>query len=705
MKKYIISLALSALIAVPVFAQVNKTTKKTDKTKPAPKEVLDRSIRPLPGPAPTVLVGNYDSFELPNGLKVFVVENHKIPRVSYTLTLNYDPILEGENAGYVNAAGQLLRTGTTTRSKDQLDEAIDFIGANLETSADGLNASALKKHNEELLTIMSDIILNSSFKQEELDKIIKQTLSGLESEKNDPSAISDKIGKILVYGKDHPYGEPMSEKTVNSITLDKCTNFYKSYFRPNIAFLAIVGDITTAEAKALTEKYFSSWSRGDVPTAKYDTPQPPRTPVVAIMDRPNAVQTTLSIGYPVELRPGSENAIKARVTNTILGGGTFRLFNNLREKHAYTYGAYSQLSPDKLIGRFSATAEVANAVTDSSVTQILYEMNRMRSELVPLDELTLIKNYLSGNFSLSLENPATVANFAINTARYNLPRDYYANYLKNLASVTSEDVQTMANQYIRPDNSYILAVGKAEEIASKLKHFTKDGKIRYYDIDGNIYDPENLLKPAPAGVTASSVISNYVNAIGGAKKLAKVKDVVMHMTSNMQGMTINIDTYQKVPNKILVEVSMGEMNLQKQVYDGTRGRSVSPMQGEDKEMEGKELDEMKYQAFMFPELDYAGHGMKTELLGMEQVNGKDAYKLIVTYPNGNTDTDYFDVVSGLRVRSNGESGVKDFADYKAVDGILFPHSLTQEMGPQTMKLEVSSIVINSKVKDDMFLVK
>jgi hypothetical protein len=196
-----------------------------------------------------------------------------------------------------------------------------------------------------------------------------------------------------------------------------------------------------------------------------------------------------------------------------------------------------------------------------------------------------------------------------------------------------------------------------------------------------------------------------VTAIGGAKKLGKVKDIAMHMTSNMQGMTISIDTYQKAPNKILVEVSMGEMKLQKQVYDGVRGRTVSPMQGEDKELQGKELEEMKYQSLMFPEINYPGYGMKTELLGMEQVNGKDAYKLVITYPNGNTDTDYFDVVSGLRVRSIGQSGVKDLADYKAVDGILFPHSMSQEMGPQSMKLTVTSIAINSKIKDEMFLVK
>ena len=698
-------LFFAILISLPLAAQVNKTTQTKKAQKPVAKEKLDRSKQPAAAPAPVIKIGDYQSFELANGLKVFVVENHKIPRVSYSLVLDFTPIFEGADAGYVDFAGQLMRTGTTTLSKDQIDEAVDFIGASFNPSADGFSASCLSKHNEELLGIMSDVVLNATFKQEELEKIRTQALSGLEAEKNDPAAIATRVSAKLVYGATHPYGEMMNEESVKKITLDKCNEFYKNYYKPNVGYLAIVGDITLAQAKPLIEKYFGSWQRGDVPLKTYTAPKAPAKPVVAIVDRPNAVQSTLNVSYPLDLKPNSPDVIKAQVTNTVLGGGTFRLFNNLREKHGWTYGAYSQLTRDKLIGRFTASAEVRNPVTDSSLTQIIYEMGRLRSEPVPVDELSMVKNYMMGNFGRSLENPATVANFAINTARYNLPKDYYANYLTNMSAVSSSDVQAMAQKYITPDNAYMLVVGKAEDVAPKLAQFTKGGKIQYYDIEGNFYDPSKKVKAAPAGITAETVLSNYVIAAGGAKNLLKVKDLTMHMTSSMQGMTLAFDFFRKAPDKFMVQVSMGTNVVQKQVFDGTRGKAISPMQGEDKELEGKELETMKYEAILNPELDYASHGFKAALLGMEEVNGKDAYKIEVTYPNGSKKTDYYDAVSNLPVRSIGDNGVSDYGDYRAVNGVMFPYSVSQEMGPQTMKLVVASIEMNTKMKDDVFMIK
>jgi zinc protease len=707
MRTKTISLFFAILLSLPLAAQVSKTkqTKKVQDNKTVQKEQLDRSKQPAAAPAPVIKIGEYQSFELPNGLKVFVVENHKIPRVSYSLVLDYAPILEGADAGYVDFAGQLMRTGTLTRTKDQIDEAVDFIGASFDPSADGFSASCLSKHNEELLGIMSDVVMNATFKQEELEKIRTQTLSGLEAEKNDPSAIATRVSAKLVYGATHPYGETMNEESVKKITLEKCNEFYKNYYKPNVGYLAIVGDITLAQAKPLIEKYFGGWQRGDVPTATYTTPKAPAKTVVAIVDRPNAVQSTLNVAYPLDLKPNSEDVIKAQVTNTVLGGGTFRLFNNLREKHGWTYGCYSSLAKDKLIGRFTASAEVRNPVTDSSLTQIIFEMGRLRTEPVPDAELNMVKNYMMGNFGRSLENPVTVANFAINTARYNLPKDYYANYLTNMSAVTSADVQAMAQKYIKPDNAYILVVGKAEEVASKLSQFSKGSNIQYYDIDGNFFDPSVKIKPAPAGVTAETVISNFVTASGGAKKLAKIKDLTMHMTSSMQGMTLSFDFFRKAPNKYVVQVSMGPTVVQKQVFDGTRGRAISPMQGEDKELDGKELEAMKYEAILNPELDYAAHGFKAVLLGMEEIKGTDAYKIEVTYPNGSKKTDYYDVASALLIRSIGDNGVTELSDYRAVDGIMFPYSLNQEMGPQTMKLVVASIEMNTKMKDDVFLIK
>lgn len=706
MKSKILSFLFIILVSLPLAAQVSKKqTKKVTTPAPAPKEVLDRSKRPEPGPAPIIKIGEAESFVLSNGLKVFVVENHKIPRISYQLVLDYDPVLEGEYAGYVGFAGQLMRTGTTSRTKDQIDEAIDFIGARLSTSADGLSASCLTRHNEALLDIMADIIKNASFKQDELEKIRTQTLSALEADKNEPSTISEKVGKKLLFGQNHPYGESENEESVKKITLEKCENFYKTYFRPNIGYLAIVGDITAKDAQSLIEKYLGGWQQGEVPKTKYMTPKPPAKTVVAIVDRPNAVQSTIKVGYPVDLKPGSADEMGVRVMNTVLGGGSFRLFNNLREKHGWTYGAYSQLRSDRIIASFNASAEVRNPVTDSAYTQILYEMNRLRTEPVGDDELNGIKSYISGNFGRSLENPGTVANFAINSARYNLPKDYYATYLSHLSAITATDVQMMAQKYLRPDNSYILTVGKAEEIAPKLKAFSKTGEIQYYDIEGNCYDPSKKLKPAPEGVTAESIINKYIDAIGGAKKIKKIKDATIEASASMQGRPIEMKMYFKMPERMFMQVGSGTMIFVKQIYNTGKGVSISPMSGETKPMEADEIQASKEQAMLIPELNYTALGVKTELLGIEESDGKEYYKVQVTHASGKKDTDYYDVTSNLKVKTEGEMGNAEYGDYRPVDGVLFPFALTQAAGPQSIKFTVTKMEVNTKLKDELFEIK
>ncbi len=706
MKNKIISIIAALIITLPLAAQVKKVKKAIPAVIPVAAPALDRSIRPQAGPAPLIKIGEYESFELAHGLKVFVVENHKIPRLSYSLVLDKDPVYEGDLAGYSDFTGQLMRTGTTTRTKDQIDEQVDMLGASLNTSAEGMSASCLTRHNESLLAIMSDVLMNSTFKPEELEKIRTQSLSALEADKNDPKAISQVVNSVLVYGSNHPYGLNASEESVKKITLEKCNDYYHTYFKPNVAYLAIVGDITLTEAKPLVEKYFGGWQSGDVPKANYATPKAPAKTTVAIVDRPNSVQSTINVTYPVDLKPGSPDEIKVKLTNSILGGGTFRLFNNLREKHGWTYGAYSSLQSDKLIGKFNATAEVRNPVTDSSFTEILSEMGRIRSEPVPDDELNMVRNFMMGNFGRSLENPSTVANFAINTARYNLPKDYYSTYLTKLAALTSVDVQLTAQKYIRPDNAYLLVVGKAEDLVPKLRKFAKSGEVLYYDIEGKQYDPSKKLKPAPAGITADQVINNYITAIGGVKKLKKIKDATINAGASMQGMPISFDLYYKAPDKMLLQIGSGAMVFAKQIYNAGKGISSSPMSGETKAMEDDELSGMKEQAMIFPEMYYATLGYTIELLGIEeQKDQKQYYKVQVNKGGDRKDTDYYDVQTGFKMRSESKEQLTDFSDYKAVDGIMYPYAMTQNMGQQTINFVVSSIKLNSKLKDDLFEIK
>lgn len=704
MKRYIVKALFISLVLLP--SLLYSQAKKTPVSKNPQKQVLDRSIRPLPGPAPVINIGKYESFTLANGLKVFVVENNKIPRVSYSLTIDYIPVAEGELAGLADFTGQLLRTGTNTRTKDQLDEEIDFIGASLYTSSNGLYASGLKKHNEQLLQLMSDVLLNPSFNAEELEKIRTRNLSGLEAEKTEPSAISQRIGKMLVYGKDHPYGESMNESSIKKITTDQCKSFYSTYFKPQIAYMAIVGDISLEEAKAGMEKYFGNWQKSDVISKALNTPAKPAAKVVAIVDRPEAIQTTLSLGYPVDLKPGTEDAIKASVTNTILGGGTFRLFNNLREKHAYTYGAYSRLTSDRYAGIFQATTEIRNSVTDSALNEILYEMKRMSEEIVPQDELSLVKNYISGNFALSLENPQTVANFAINTARYNLPADYYVNYLKNLAAVSADDVKAMAEKYILPENNYILAVGNASEIASKLLPFASNKAIRYFDVEGNEYDPAKKLKDAPAGMTAEDVNKAYIDAIGGEKALLKIKDLTINATTNMQGMTIGMDIFRKAPAKYMMKVSAGTTVFQQIAFNGIDELVMSAMGGAPQKMEGEELENMKSEAQFNPELRYKELGIGLALEGIETIGDNiEAYKVVLTLPSGKQSTRYFDTKSNLLIKEISQQGSIEYSDYREVNKVRFPFKMKQSMGPQIMELNVLAIKVNSKLSDDLFIIK
>ena len=672
------------------------------------KSQVDRTRAPEPGPAPVIQVGDYKTFELKNGLKVFLVENHKIPRVSYSLLLDIKPFSEGDSLGYTDIAGELLGTATTIRSKDQIDDEIDFIGASVNTSSSSLSGSALKKHNEKLLEIMSDILLNPVFNQDELDKVKKQTISALAYNKNDPAAISDVVSDALFYGKDHPYGEVTTETTVNAVTVKMCEDYYRTYFRPNIAYLAIVGDMNLKEAKKLTKKYFGEWVPGEVPSKQYPTPEAPATLQVSIVDRPVAVQSVITVGYPVEYTLGTDDYIKARVMNVLLGGSDNRLYQNLREDHGYTYGAYSSLSQDKYIGSFSASTDVRNEVTDSAISQILYEMERIRTEPVPAEELEKVKNYLTGTFALALEKPATVASFALNIARYGLPADYYANYLKSLAAVTPEDISEMARKYIKPENCHVFVVGKADDIAEKLAVLSPDQTIKYYDVEGNYIDPASVKKALPAGLTVEKVVENYLAAIGGREKLEALEDMEVNMKMSMQGMSIDAKMYQKAPDKYRMTMSMEGNVLNDTRFDGTVGR-ISGMQGE-QVLEGKQLENLQAQSQFMPELKYGELGYTLQLKSIEMIDGKETYLVEVFHPGSGTGYDYYDTETWLKLREDKIEETPDgnmvqttnLSDYKDVDGILYPHQIDLIVGPQQISGTVDSIKLNAGIDDAVF---
>ncbi len=666
---------------------------------------IDRSKAPQPSAAPAIKIGQPATYTLANGLKVFVVQNSKLPRVSASLTIDLEGIVEGEKAGLTSMGGDLLRRGTTTMNKAKLDEEIDFLGATISTSGTGVSASSLKTNFSKVMSLMSDIVLRPSFPAEELEKIRRQELSGLQAAKDNPSAISQNVINRLTYGKDHPYGDIETEQTINNVKLEDIKNYFSTYWKPNNAYLVFVGDITPAEAKLLAEKNFGSWQKGVVPKVEYTQPQPPAKTYVAIVDRPASVQSLITFVTPVQLKPGSPDAIPSSVMNNILGGNTFtaRLLGNLREKHGFTYGANSSLKSDRLVGAFTATAQVRNEKTDSAIAEFVHEFNRIRTESLQDDEVTQMKNYLSGGFARSLENPATIANFALNIARYNLPATYYQDYLKNLGNVRPQTVQSMANKFVLPNQMHIVIVGNAKQIATGLEKY---GEVKYFDVYGNEVAAPTV-KKADASVTPQSILQKAVAAVGTPQAIAAIKDIELNGEASIMGRTITVNEKHILPSAFLFSASMQGMVLQQQMVKN--GKYTLSQQGQTKEPDAQDKEEMDEKASFFSDAYLLKQtGNNYTLSGIEKVEGKDAYALQVKTATGREFTNYYDVASGLRVKS---STVKDagpagkitvqtyFMDYKPYNGAQIHTRMLIDLGQFKQDIIFKDIKVNSGLKE------
>jgi len=324
-----------------------------------------------------------------------------------------------------------------------------------------------------------------------------------------------------------------------------------------------------------------------------------------------------------------------------LGAIYFGWCNRLRLCHYVhnTYGAGSSISSDMIVGNFNAATSVRNEVTDSAIYEIIYELKRIINETAGEQELASAKAFVTGNFSRSLENPQTIASFALNVKRYGLPADYYTNYLKNVDAVTLDDIKAMAVKYILPEHANIIVVGKGSEVADKLTAF---GEVKYYDIYGNNYVP--VKSEIPAGVTAATVMDKYLEAIGGKEKAKSLNDMRMSITTEVQGMTLDIEVMSKSPNKSKTVVTMGGQTVMNSVFDGENASMVQ--MGQNTPVGDEQKLDMGFESAIISELAITELGLASQLTGIETIDGKKAYAVEITKPSGSKTTYYYDVDSG-----------------------------------------------------------
>lgn len=664
---------------------------------------VDRTVMPKPGPAPEINLGAPERFNLNNGLKVLVVENHKLPRVSIQLSIDNPPILEGNKAGVRSLTGSLLGQGSKNIPKDEFNEEIDFLGARLTFSSQGAYASSLSKYFPRIMALMADAAINPSFTQEEFEKEKNILITALKSEDKDVSAIAARVQRALAYGKDHPYGEFATEETVNNITLKDVEEFYRYYFVPANAYLIVIGDINLEQVKQLTQDYFTSWTKAVPPSFSYSSPKNVPNTQINFVDMPNAVQSTISVQNIVNLKMKDEDYVSALVANQILGGGgDGRLNLNLREDKGYTYDSYSSIGNDKYApSRFSATAEVRNSVTDSSIVQILKEIELITKQPVSKKELNKTKAKYVGRFIMALEDPQTIARYALNIETEDLPKDFYKTFLERLNNVSITDVEKAAKKYFNPENARVVVIGKGSEVLGNLENIGVKGKklpVLYYTKTAERRDAPNYKVAIPEGVTATAVIEKYIEAIGGKATLEAVKSYSMTAASEMQGMKLDLELKKTAKDQFMQDVKMMGTSINKQVLDGDKGYVVN--QGQRKELSIEEVNKLKEESAQFPELSYlADSGISLE--GTEMIGDRNAYKIKIT----DNKTVFYDAESGLKLQEVNVAEIQGqqmqstftYGAYKVVSGVLFPFKLTQSVGPQNFEFIISEIKVNEGV--------
>ena len=426
--------------------------------------------------------------KLPNGLTVLVLEQHKLPTAAFTLWLKTGALADPKDLpGLAKATAEMLREGTSHRSSAQVAADVDGLGASLGASAEfgadtsTVSASGLSESVDRLLELMSDVVLNPTFPPDEFAIYQKRQLAQEDQRRSRSAFLAQERLQKVLYGDFAAAVVSATPQSLKAMSPAQLKEFHDRYYVPNNALLGVVGDVEFDQVVSLIQKSFGDWKSHPVTPPDLGKLSPPAPSKVTLVDRPDSVQTNILAG-DLALRRADPDFIPLTVMNRVLGGGpSARLFLNLREKHGYTYGAYSSFTSDIYPGAWRANTEVRNAVTDGSLHELMEEFKRIRTEPVPESELDEARRSIVAGFALALEQPARLLDFWMTAIYYRLPQDYWDRYPEQVAKVTPEVVERAAKKYVDLDHLQVVCVGDGKQIKETLKKY---GPLEVYDIDG-----------------------------------------------------------------------------------------------------------------------------------------------------------------------------------------------------------------------------
>jgi zinc protease len=427
-----------------------------------------------PGPrsAKAVDFPPYQIKTLKNGLQVLVVDHHEQPSVSFRLLVKAGAMQEpADRPGVASMVATLINQGTTTRSAGDIANAIESAGGLLAVGSGNeltyVNGAVIKDLTDLALELAADVVKNPAFSPGEIDRHRPQVMNAIKVNYEDPDYIANAVFDRVVFGA-HPYGRSATPESIARVTRDDLVRFHRTWFVPNNALLALVGDLSAEEAFAAAEKAFGSWERREVPAVNAIDP-PPLGRRVIVIDRPGSPQTEIRIGH-LGLSRTHKDYLPLDLAVRILGGeGANRLFGVLRTERGLTYGASASNNSFKAAGDIRAETDTRTEATGQALRLMVDEFAKLQREPVHPAELRGAQDFVAGNFPLTIESPSAIAQQVLAHMFFGLQLSEIETYRERVERITPDDIQRAAQQYFKPDQLVVVIVGDATKFDAQLK--------------------------------------------------------------------------------------------------------------------------------------------------------------------------------------------------------------------------------------------
>jgi len=680
---------------------------------------IDRSM-PEAGPAPEIEFKEPYTTKLSNNLTLMVVVNDKLPTASATLIIDNPPILEGDKSGVKGLVTSNMGKGNKFQSKDEFIEEKDFMGSFISYNSSGGSISSLSRYFERTMTMFAQGALYPIFSDEEFEKEKTKLTEALKIDEKNAASIARRVENIVAYKKDHPTSEYTTEASVSNINITDIEKFYKSYFKPNNAYLVVIGDVNLEGTIALSKKLFEDWKYsneldkmfGEESINDFEEPEVSKRTTIHIVDVPNATNVEISFQNIIDRKTSDTDYFSGTVANRVLGAGPeSRLFSVIREEKGFAYGAYSGLpTSSKTKTKFVARTTVRTEVADSAIVEMHNQLKIIRDNPITDEELSNVKSGYFGEFAMSIENPITIANQALSIRSENLPEDFYKTFLSNLNTVSKDDVMQSSKKFFLIDNAQIVVTGKINDILDNLESIYLDENkidVIYHDAFGEIIEKPDY--SVDASVSVENIINKYIDLIGGKDKLEKVESIESNGNANinMQGQSFVLEFYslKNNQNQSLNTITAGGMVVQRSVFNRYQG--YNEVNGQRMPLTDSELEQAIINSALFSELNYDFSTI--ELIGTAIVDNQKAYQIKIT----ENKTEYYSIESGLKIKeveiqeTEGNQVVQEttIKDYNEVDGVLIPSEINlvaPGTPPDGFTIKFNRIKLNVKTSDSDF---